>query len=270
MSNAYHIVVCAGVVPDPLQTLEPISGPTGPALKNEMMLPAVLDPWAACGLFEAANLAAQFPGSKVWLVSVAPKAKLQQVMMTLAQKVSFELVPIDAPANGFADAHSVAATLAAAIESISNLDRPRLLLFGGWESAARGAGVTLQLVAEQLGILDQFQGVDQLKVAPDGSFEILERIEGGRHMVSLCQGPPALLGWATGNLPEPKNNPQVGMVNMRAIMPALQKAKSLTLPANAARYLSATPPKQQRQTRIVKDQSPDQIAAELLAWVEQE
>ena len=60
------------------------------------------------------------------------------------------------------------------------------------------------------------------------------------------------------------------MANMRTIMPALQKAKPATLRANAVRYLSATPPKQQRQTRIVKDQSPDQIAAELLAWIEQE
>ena len=25
-----HIVVCAGIVPDPLQTLEPVSGPTAP------------------------------------------------------------------------------------------------------------------------------------------------------------------------------------------------------------------------------------------------
>jgi len=270
MSDGYHIVVCAGVVPDPLQTLEPVASGAGPALKNEMMLPAVLDPWAACGLFEAAHLAAQFPGSKVWLVSVAPKAKLQQVMMTLAQKVSFELVPVEAPANGFADAHAIAAALTSAIESIPGLERSRLLLFGGWESAARGASVTMQLIGEQLGILDQFQGVDQLTVAPDDSLEILERIEGGRHMVSVCPGPPALLGWATGKLPEPKNNPQVGMANMRTILPALQKAKPAALPANAVRYLSAAPPKQQRQTRIVKDQSPDQIAAELLAWIEQE
>lgn len=34
MSNAYHIVVCAGVVPDPLQTLEPITTATGPVLKT--------------------------------------------------------------------------------------------------------------------------------------------------------------------------------------------------------------------------------------------
>lgn len=268
--NPFHIVVCAGIVPDPLQTLEPITTPTGPGLKNEMMLPAVLDPWASHALYEAANLAAQATGSKVWLVSAAAKAKLQQVMMNVAQKASFDLISVDAPAGGFADAHAVAGMLADAIESISTLDRSRLLLLGGWESASRGAGVTMQLVGEQLGIRDQFQGVDQLTVQPDGSLEILERIEGGRHLVSICQGPPVLLGWATGNLPEPKNNPQVGMANMRTVMPALQKAKAGTLPHDAVRYLSVTPPKQQRQTRIVKDRPAEEIATELLEWIAQD
>src|ERR1019366_8160255 len=102
MPIALHIVVCAGIVPDPLQTLEPITGPNGPGLKNEMVLPAVLDPWAASALYEAASLAAKNPGtpqdpSKVWLVSLCSKAKLQQVMMTVAQKVNFQLVPIDGP-----------------------------------------------------------------------------------------------------------------------------------------------------------------------------
>jgi electron transfer flavoprotein beta subunit len=68
-----------------------------------MMLPAVLDPWAGHALFEAANLARQLPGSKVWLVSLGPKAKLQQVMMTVAQKVPFELVALDGPARAFTD-----------------------------------------------------------------------------------------------------------------------------------------------------------------------
>jgi electron transfer flavoprotein beta subunit len=128
----------------------------------------------------------------------------------------------------------------------------------------------MQLVAEQLGIVDQFQGVDQVTVNADGSFEVLERIEGGRHMVSKCQGPPALLGWATGNLPEPKNNPQVGMANMRTIMPALQKAKPGALSQDGLRYVSVALPKQQRQTRVVKDMSADQVAAELLEWIGQE
>src|SRR5208337_3740633 len=112
--------------------------------------------------------------------------------------------------------------LAEAIQGIPGLEPSRLLVFGGWESASRGAGATMPMVGERLGIADQFQGVDELKINADGSFDVLERIEGGKHQVSRCAGPPALLGWATGNLPEPKNNPQVGMVNMRTVMPALQ------------------------------------------------
>jgi electron transfer flavoprotein beta subunit len=273
MTNGYHIVVCGSVVPDPLQTLEPVQTPTGPALKNEMMLPAVLDPWAAHALYEAANLASKAAGSnsKVWLVSVGPKAKLQQVMMTIAQKVSFELVAVDSSASGFADAHATAALLAETIQAIPGLDRSRILVFGGWESASRGAGATMELVGERLGILDQFQGVDQIRVLDDvqadGSFEVLERIEGGRHQVSVCPGPPALFGWATGNLPEPRNNPQVGMANMRTVMPALQRAKSVPLPAGGLHFLSASPPKQQRQTRVVKDLPAEQIAREIAEWM---
>ncbi len=263
MSTAYQIVVCGSVVPDPLQTLEPI---TGPALKNEMMLPAVLDPWAAHALFEAANLAKKAPGSKVWLVSLGPKAKLQQVMMTVAQKAPFELVALDGSASGFTEAADVAAALADAIKTIPGLDMARLLVFGGWESASRGAGVTMQIVGELLGIVNQFQGVDQLTIGADGSLEILERIEGGKHQISKCVGPPAVLGWATGNLPEPPNNPQIGMTNMRAIMPALQKAKPAKIGAGGIKFTSVSLPKQQRQTKIVKDASDDEIAKELVEW----
>ena len=266
MSTAYQIVVCGSIVPDPLQTLEPVSSPTGPALKNEMMLPAVLDPWASHALYEAANLAKNAPGSKVWLVALGPKAKLQQVMMTVAQKVPFELVPIDGPAGGFTDAYETAAALADAIAAIPGLDKSKLLVFGGWESASRGAGVTMQVVGERLGITDQFQGVDELKPGVDGSLVIWERVEGGRHQVSGCTGAPALVGWATGNLPEPKNNPQVGMVNMRTLMPALQKAKAVKVEAGAA-FASVTLPKQMRDTRIVKDTPPEAVAKEIIEWI---
>ena len=267
MANVLHIVVCAGIVPDPLQTLEPVTGPAGPGLKNEMVLPAVLDPWAASALYEAAALVAKNPGSKLWLVALGPKAKLQQVMMTVAQKVAFELVPVDGPIGGFPDAHATAAVLADTIAAIPGLDRAKLLLFGGWESATRGAGVTLQIVGERLGIGDQFQGVDQITLSDDGSFEVLERVEGGKHQVSVCTGTPAVLGWATGNLAEPRNNPQIGMANMRTIMPALAKAKSVKLEANGLSYVSVALPKQQRETRVVKDFTPDQIAAELVEWI---
>lgn len=263
---SYQIVVCAGIVPDPLQTLEPVSTPQGPALKNEAMLPAVLDPWAAHALYEANHLAKNLAGSKVFLVSLAPKAKLQQVLMTIAQKVSFELVALDGPSSGFTDSYDVAAALAAAIEAIPGLDKSRLLLFGGWESAARAAGATLSMVGERLGIHEQFQGVDALTVSADGSFEIRERVEGGKHQVSVCSGPPAVLGWATGNLPEPPNSPQVGMQNMRTVMPALQRAKPAAVAVQQG-FASVTLPKQQRATRIVKDLPAADVAKEIVEWI---
>jgi len=272
MTSTFHIVVCAGVVPDPLQTLEPMTGGGGPGIKNEMVLPAVLDPWAASALYEAANLIAKNPGdagdpSKLWLVSLGPKAKLQQVMMSVAQKVKLELVPVDGPIGGFVDAHATAAALADAIGAIPGLDRAKLLLFGGWESASRGAGVTLQLVGERLGVTDQFQGVDQIELREDGSFEVLERVEGGRHQVSVCAGAPAVLGWATGNLPEPRNNPQIGMANMRGIMPALKKARTVALDGNGLRYVSTNLPRQQRATRVEKNMSAEEIAREIVEWM---
>jgi electron transfer flavoprotein beta subunit len=265
---AYHIVVCAGIVPDPLQSLEPVMGPNGPGLKNETMLPAVLDPWAGHALFEAAHLAKAHAGSRVWLASLAPKAKLQQVMMTVAQKVPFELVAVDGPASGFTDAGGAAAALAEAVAAIPGLDRSQLLLFGGWESASRAAGATLQMMGERLGITDQFQGVDELTVRADGAFEILERIEGGRHQISTCVGPPAVLGWATGHLHEPANNPQLGMANMRTLMPALQKARPAAV-AMGGTFSGAAVPAQRRDTRVVKDMSPDAIAQEIVEWIRQ-
>jgi electron transfer flavoprotein beta subunit len=265
--NTYHIVVCGSVVPDPLQTLEPVETPQGPALKNETMLPAVLDPWASHALYEAAHLARTAPGSKVWLVSQGPKAKLQQVMMTVAQKAPFELVAIDGSASGFGDAGAVASSLSDAIAAIPDLDRSRLLVFGGWESASRGAGATLQIVGERLGIVDQFQGVDELTAQEDGTLRVLERVEGGRHQVSTVAGPPALFGWATGNRGEPPNNPQIGMANMRGIMPALQRAKPVPAAADGAVFMRVTLPKQTRNTRVVKDLSVDEIAKEIVDWV---
>ncbi len=266
----YQIVVCGSIVPDPLQTLEPVIGPGGPALKNEMMLPAVLDPWAGHALFEAAALAQQNPGSRVWLVSLGPKAKLQQVMMTVAQKAPFELVAVDGPASGFGDSFETAAVLADAISAIAGLDASRLLLFGGWESASRGSGSTLQMVGERLGITEQFLGVDELTVLPNGRLEILERMAGGKHQVSVCAAPPAVLGWATGFRQPPRNNPQVGMTNMRLVMPALQRAKAAGLKSDGLCFQSVAVPTQQRETRIVKDMPAEEIAREIVAWIGEE
>jgi electron transfer flavoprotein beta subunit len=125
----------------------------------------------------------------------------------------------------------------------------------------------MQLVGERLGITDQFQGVDEIKMGADGSFEVLERVEGGRHQIARCAVLPALLGWATGNLPEPKNNPQVGMQNMRTVGPALQKAKPVKLTGAGLVFNSVALPKQVRETTVVKDKSADEIAREIVEWI---
>lgn len=263
----YQIVVCGGLAPDPLQTLEPVPGPAAPALKNEMMLPGVLDPWASHALYEAAHLAKQHSGSTVKLVSLAPKAKLQQVLMTIAQKVPFELVALDGPNNGFSDANETGKALGEAIAKL-NLPKENLLVFGGWESATRGSGVVMQVIAEHLGIADVFLAVDEIKIEDGGSFTVKERVEGGKHMVSRCAAPPAVLAWATGNLPEPPNHPQTGMANMRVIMPSLQKAAPTAVGSGMA-FASASLPKQVRETRIVKDTPAAEIAREIAEWLKQ-
>lgn len=262
-----QIVVCGSLVPDPLQTLEPVQTPQGPGLKNETMLPSVLDPWASHSLYEAANLAKKVPGTKVYLVSLGPKAKLQQLMMTVAQKVPFELVAVDGSASGFNDALEVSKALAGAIEAIPGLDKSKMLLFGGCASASRDASVTMQLVGEQLGITEQFVGVDEIKMQDDGSFSVLERIEGGQYLASTCASTPAVLAWATGSLPEPPNNPQIGMANMRCVMPALAKAQPKQVGVGGIKYDKAEIPAQKRNTRIVKDVSADEIAAEIVEWI---
>jgi electron transfer flavoprotein beta subunit len=262
-----NIVVCGSVVPDPLQTLMPQMTEKGPGLKNEMMLPHVLDPWAAHALYEAANLTKKVPDSKIWLISLGPKAKLQQVMMTIAQKVPFELVVLDGSSSGFTESKNIAAELAKAIDSIKELDKSRLVLFGGWESACRGSGSTMQMCGEMLGIVDQFQGVDRLNILQDDTFEIYERVEGGKHQISVCDGPPIVVGWATGFLPEPPNNPQIGMTNMRKIMPSIQKAQPANLDSGEIKILNVELPKQKRETRIEKEMSVEDIAKELTNWL---
>ena len=264
MAKPLSIVVCGSLVPDPLQTLEPVQTPQGPGLKNEQMLPSVLDPWAACALYEAANLAKQRAGSKVYLVALGPKAKLQQLMMTVAQKVPLELAAVNAPAGGFTDAKDTAAELAKAIKAMPTVPD---FMFGGCASASRDAGVTLQFVAEALGITECFMAVDELKLADDDTFSVLERIEGGQYLSSTCSGFPAAIGWATGSLPEPPNNPQVGMMNMRAVMPALMKAPVANVGVGGIAYEKTEVPSAKRDTVVKKDMAVDDIAKEIVDWI---
>jgi electron transfer flavoprotein beta subunit len=142
-----------------------------------------------------------------------------------------------------------------------------VLLFGGCASAARDAGVVMQMVGERLGIQDQFVGVDELQVQTDGGLLIKERAEGGRYLASLCQGPPLMAAWATGHLPEPPNNPQTGMQNMRTIMPALQRATPVTIGTGDLSFSGVEIPQARRDTRIVENMPVEEIAREIVEWL---
>jgi len=125
----------------------------------------------------------------------------------------------------------------------------------------------MQMVGEQLGIVDQFAAVDELTLQDDGALRIMERVEGGRYQISVCAGPPLVAAWATGRLPEPPNNPQVGMQNMRRVMPALQRAQPAAIDAAGIRYINVEVPTQRRDTRIVRDAPVDDIARDIVAWI---
>jgi electron transfer flavoprotein beta subunit len=58
------------------------------------------------------------------------------------------------------------------------------------------------------------------------------------------------------------------MANMRAMMPALQKARPAALTSSIS-YASVALPAVTRQTKIVKDVPAAQIAQELADWIKQ-
>jgi len=78
-----------------------------------------------------------------------------------------------------------------------------------------------------VGIEDCFLAVDELKIE-DGALVIKERVEGGLHQVRRCAGPPAALAWPPATCPNREPSPD-RMANMRAMMPALQRAKAAGL-----------------------------------------
>ena len=57
------------------------------------------------------------------------------------------------------------------------------------------------------------------------------------------------------------------MTNMRTVMPALQKAKPTKLAGEGMSFASVTLPKQLRETKVVKDKLPDEIAKEIVEWI---
>jgi electron transfer flavoprotein beta subunit len=57
------------------------------------------------------------------------------------------------------------------------------------------------------------------------------------------------------------------MANMRAVMPALQRARPVRISNEGLSFASVTAPSRRRDTRIVKDMPPDRIAREIVDWI---
>jgi electron transfer flavoprotein beta subunit len=57
------------------------------------------------------------------------------------------------------------------------------------------------------------------------------------------------------------------MVNMRSVMPALQRAKPAKLGGDGTIFSKVVLPAQRRETRIAKDLSQDEIAREIVEWL---
>jgi electron transfer flavoprotein beta subunit len=53
-------------------------------------------------------------------------------------------------------------------------------------------------------------------------------------------------------------------------MPALQRAKPAKIGAEGVTFANVALPKQRRETRIVRDRTPDEIAREIVAWIANE
>ncbi len=258
----------AASCPTRCRPLEPVMGPAGPGLKNETMLPAVLDPWAGHALYEAAQpregaRRAARSGSS----ASAPKAKLQQVMMTVAQKVPFELVALDGRPAVSPTRRATAAALADAIDAIPGLDRSRLLVFGGWESASRGAGATMQMVGERLGITDQFQGVDELTVGADGALRD-PRAHRGRAApgVGVRRAARACSAGRPATCPSRRTTRRSAWRTCARSCRRCRRPSRRRSPMGGA-FASAAVPTQRRETRVVKDLSPDEIAQEIVEWI---
>jgi len=57
------------------------------------------------------------------------------------------------------------------------------------------------------------------------------------------------------------------MMNMKKIMPALQKAQTVTVKTDSIAYEKVEIPLQKRKTRIVKDTPAEEIAREIVEWI---
>jgi len=176
------------------------------------------------------------------VITLAPKAKLQQVMMTVAQEAAFRADPHRRPRRRFhRRSRGVRSAGGGRLAESRDSTRASCCCSAAGNRPRAAAGCVIPMVAARLGIEDCFLAVDELKIEDGALVDQGSASKAVCHQVSRCAGPPAALAWATGNLPEPANHPQTGMANMRAMMPALQRAKAAGLKGEGFAVTEAAP-----------------------------
>ena len=204
------------------------------------MLPAVLDPWAGHALFEAAHLAQKSPGQQGLAGQPGPQG--QAAAGDDDRRAEGPLRAGGAGRPGLR-IHRLVRDRGGAGRSASR-PSPGWTARACWCSAAgnrlRAApGATMQMVGERLGITDQFQGVDRAhRREPTAAWRSWSASRAGGTRFRCAPARRRCWAGPPGNLPEPRNNPQVGMANMRTVMPALQKAKAAPVGAGGAGFAS--------------------------------
>ena len=186
--------------------------PTARRLRTRWSLPAVLDPWAASALYEAANLADQDPRQQSLAGLSRPEGKAaagdddrraeSHALNSCRSTAPSAASATRTPPLPFSPKPSLPFRIWTASTCSSSAD-------GNQPRAAQASRCNLSANVSALAISSKVSTRSTMR--DDGSFEVLERVEGGSHQVSVCAGAPAVLGWATGNLPDPRNNPQIGM-----------------------------------------------------------
>jgi len=229
--------------PDPLQNSGAGRRPAGPSLKNEMMLPASWTRGPATPL-RSGPPGAQYAGSKVWLVSLGPSQASAGDddrggrRSPLSWWRSMDRLPVSRipsrrrrrwrrPSRPF----RVGSRAVAGVRRMGiGICAARARRSRWWASAWRSPSSSR---------------VDQGPLR-DGKPGDPGAHRGRTHQV-WCAPRRRVLGWATGNLPEPRNNPQIGMANMRAIMPAAATRQGHAHPQCRPLLRSVNLPRQQRR-----------------------
>jgi len=149
------------------------------------MLPAVLDPWAAHALVRGSPPGQTAPGSKGLAGRPRPRQAPAGDDEPWLRRSRSSWWRWTAPAAASRSRRTWPPPSPTRFSHPRPGSGPASSSSGGWDRP-RAPREHVAAGRRSAGLLDQFQGVDQLSIDADGAFQILERVEGGKHQISTC------------------------------------------------------------------------------------